>query len=255
MGRYQDEYDEYDEYEHARKEHERARRELIRRRREARRRRQIRRRLKVLSFELIILFAVVFLAVKVFGPGTSVNKPEAKVCDAVIPADVEAKTEEQNADSDIPSWIDVDIIEEGNPSRTGLKLDGVNNIVVHYVGNPGTTAEQNRNFYGQMDSYVSSHFVVGMDGKIIQCIPLDEHSSASNHRNHDTISIEVCHPDETGKFTDDSYEALIKLVDWLLDKYDLTSDDVIRHYDVTGKMCPLYYVEHPDAWEQFKEDL
>ena len=255
MGRYQDEYDEYDEYENVRKEHERARRELIKRRREARRRRRMRRRLKVLTFELIILFTIVFLAVKVFAPKKSVEKQEVKIYDSEVPAGIEANILDAFKSDDLPSWIDVDIIEEGNPSRTGLKLDGVNNIVVHYVGNPGTTAEQNRNFYGQMDSYVSSHFVVGMDGKIIQCIPLDEHSSASNHRNHDTISIEVCHPDETGKFTDDSYEALIKLVDWLLDKYDLTSDDVIRHYDVTGKMCPLYYVEHPDAWEQFKEDL
>ena len=31
--------------------------------------------------------------------------------------------------------------------------------------------------------------------------------------------------------------------------------DVIRHYDVTGKLCPLYYVEHEDAWAQFKADV
>ena len=32
-------------------------------------------------------------------------------------------------------------------------------------------------------------------------------------------------------------------------------DAVIRHYDVKGKLCPLYYVEHPEAWEQFKAAL
>ena len=32
-------------------------------------------------------------------------------------------------------------------------------------------------------------------------------------------------------------------------------DDVIRHYDVTGKNCPKYYVEHEDAWKQFKVDV
>ena len=36
---------------------------------------------------------------------------------------------------------------------------------------------------------------------------------------------------------------------------DLSADDVIRHYDVTGKKCPLYFVEHEDAWEQFHKDL
>lgn len=29
--------------------------------------------------------------------------------------------------------------------------------------------------------------------------------------------------------------------------------DVIRHYDVTGKKCPLWYVEHPEAWLTFRE--
>ena len=156
---------------------------------------------------------------------------------------------------EIPDWIDVQLIDEGNPSRTGQALDGINNIVVHYVGNPQTTAQQNRNFYNHEDSDVCSHFVVGMDGEIIMCVPLTERSAASNHRNHDTISIEVCHPDETGKFTDESYASLIKLVDWLMDTFDMKPDDVIRHYDVTGKECPLYYVKNPDAWEQFKKDL
>ena len=157
--------------------------------------------------------------------------------------------------TEIPDWIDVQIIDEGNPSRTGLRLDGVNNIVIHYVGNPGTTAQQNRDFYNHEDSDVCSHFVVGMDGEIIMCVPLIERSSASNDRNHDTISIEVCHPDESGKFTDASYASLLKLTDWLLHEFGMKPDDVIRHYDVTGKECPLYYVKNPDAWEQFKKDL
>ena len=38
-------------------------------------------------------------------------------------------------------------------------------------------------------------------------------------------------------------------------KFDLTADDVIRHYDVTGKNCPKYFVEHEDAWETFKENV
>ncbi len=65
----------------------------------------------------------------------------------------------------------------------------------------------------------------------------------------------MCHPDETGEFTDESYESLVKLVDWLLDQFALKPEDVIRHYDITGKECPLYYVEHPDAWDAFLDDL
>ena len=77
----------------------------------------------------------------------------------------------------------------------------------------------------------------------------------SSDRNHDTISIEVCHPDDTGEFTPESYAALVRLVDWLEGFYGLSPEDVIRHYDVTGKLCPRYYVEHPGAWEAFQKAL
>lgn len=159
------------------------------------------------------------------------------------------------AETKIPSWIDVQLIDQGNPSRSGVILEGINDIVVHYVGNPRTTAQQNRDFYNQQDSDVCSHFVVGMDGEIIMCVPLTEKSASSNDRNKDTISIEVCHPDTTGEFTDESYQSLIKLVNWLRSTFNLSTDHVIRHYEVTGKECPMYYVRNPEKWDQFKEDL
>lgn len=154
-----------------------------------------------------------------------------------------------------PDWVDQQIIKVDGDSRRGVMLEGVRNIVIHYVGNPGSTAQQNRDYYANPSSEVSSHFVIGLKGEIIQCIPLYEKSSASNHRNKDTISIEVCHPDESGKFTDASYQSLVKLTAWLLDVCDLDSNDVIRHYDITGKQCPLYFVTHEDAWEQFKQEI
>ena len=155
----------------------------------------------------------------------------------------------------IPDWIDRQIIKVDGDSRRGVYLEGVRNIVIHYVGNPGTTARQNRDYYENPSSEVSSHFVIGLEGEIIQCIPLHEKSSASNHRNKDTISIEVCHPDETGRFTDASYRSLVRLTAWLLDVCGLDSNDIIRHYDITAKQCPLYFVIHEDAWEQFTRDV
>ena len=73
--------------------------------------------------------------------------------------------------------------------------------------------------------------------------------------NSDTISIEVCHPDASGKFNDASYNSLVRLTAWLCDIGHLSSSDIIRHYDVTGKLCPLYYVEHEDAWNKLKKDV
>ena len=150
-----------------------------------------------------------------------------------------------------PDWVDQQIIKVDGDSRRGVMLEGVRNIVIHYVGNPGTTAQQNRDYYASRSSEVSSHFVIGLKGEVIQCIPLHEKSSASNHRNKDTISIEVCHPDESGKFTDAAYQSLVKLTAWLCEICDLDSGAVIRHYDITGKQCPLYFVTHEDAWRQF----
>ena len=159
------------------------------------------------------------------------------------------------AATQIPDWIDQQIIKVDGESRRGVYLESVQDIVIHYVGNPGSTAQQNRDYYTNPSSDVSSHFVIGLNGEIIQCIPLHEKSSASNHRNKDTISIEVCHPDESGKFTDASYQSLVKLTAWLCETCDLDSDDVIRHYDITGKQCPLYFVTHEDEWEQFKQEI
>ena len=141
-------------------------------------------------------------------------------------------------------------------SRPGSSLNTISGIVVHYTSNPGSTAEQNRDYFeglkdGSDGTSASSHFIIGLDGEIIQCIPLDEISYASNERNSDTVSIECCHPDETGKFNDATYESLENLVTWLCEEFSLTSTDVIRHYDITGKICPKYFVEHEDAWKSF----
>ena len=154
-----------------------------------------------------------------------------------------------------PEWVDVQLIPEDGTSRRGEKLEDIQNIVIHYVGNPGTTAQQNHDWYENPESEVSSHFLVGLEGEIIQCIPLDEYSSASNHRNRDTISIEVCHPDESGKFSDSTYASLVKLTAWLLDVCHLDTEDVIRHYDITGKECPRYYVRNEGSWNTLLLDI
>jgi len=159
----------------------------------------------------------------------------------------------------IPDWVAQDLIPVNPYSRPGTPLDQVNGVVVHYTGNPGTTAEQNRSYFANLavthETKASSHFLIGIDGKIIQCVPLGEISYCSNDRNVDTIAIECCHPDETGKFSDQTYASLVRLVQWLCEAYRLDSTQVIRHYDITGKKCPLYFVEHEDAWKAFLNDI
>ncbi|MBE6811155.1 MAG: N-acetylmuramoyl-L-alanine amidase [Ruminococcaceae bacterium] len=156
--------------------------------------------------------------------------------------------------TEAPQYVDIQLLNIGL-ARTGVKLVEINNIVIHYVGNPDSTAQNNRDYFNKIDTEVCSHFVIGLDGEIIQCVPLDEKSNASNNRNLDTISIEVCHPDDSGKFTDVTYASLVKLTAWLCDNSRLKASDVIRHYDITGKECPKYFVTNEAEWKKFLEDV
>ncbi len=158
-----------------------------------------------------------------------------------------------------PPEFSVELLDMNEYSRPGTALPEVRGIVIHYTANPGTTAEQNRSYFQNLkdtgETYASSHFIIGMAGEIIQCIPCAEIAYASNDRNADTVSIECCIPDETGRFTDETYQSLVHMTAWLMGRYQLSAEDVIRHYDVTGKSCPKFYVENEWAWNQFKEDL
>ena len=155
--------------------------------------------------------------------------------------------------------IDVELLTVNPYSRPGTETKKITGIVVHYTANPGATAMDNRNYFENLkDSHetkVSSNFVVGLEGEIVQCVPTWEEAYASNSRNIDTVSIECCHPDETGKFNDKTYQSMVELCAWLCLKFDLDGNDVIRHYDVTGKDCPKYFVENEKAWEQFRKDV
>ena len=161
----------------------------------------------------------------------------------------------------VPDYVEEAFLTENPYSRPGTPLEEVHGVVIHYVGNPGTSAMANRNYFESLSAgtdgvYASSHFIVGLEGEVVQCIPMTEIAYASNSRNDDTIGIEVCHPDETGQFSAVTYDRVVELTAWLCDTFQLDPEtDVIRHYDVTGKLCPLYYVEHPEAWDQFREDV
>ena len=155
--------------------------------------------------------------------------------------------------------LDVELLTVNEYSRPGIPLEKVKYVAIHYTANPGSTAIDNRNYFENLkDSHetkASSHFIVGLEGEIVQCIPTAEISYATNERNVDTISIECCHPDETGKFNEATYQSLEELTAYLCNRFGLSVDQVIRHYDVTGKDCPRYYVQNPDAWEQLKTDI
>ena len=155
--------------------------------------------------------------------------------------------------------LDVDLLTVNEYSRPGTPLAKVKGVVIHYTANPGTGARANRNYFeGLKDSHVtkaSSHFVIGLDGEIVQCIPSSEIAYASNERNQDTLAIECCIEDDTGRFNQRTDQSAVHLTAWLVEHFGLRTQDVIRHFDVTGKPCPKYFVDFPSAWEQFLSDV
>lgn len=166
-----------------------------------------------------------------------------------LPAEIYAKH---------PDWTE-NFLTPNEYSRPGDALESVKNIFVHYTANPGTSAAQNRSYFEQQkdthEASVSAHFIIGYEGEIIQCVPLDEIAYAVMTRNYDSVSIECCYLARDGSFTQETYDSLISLLAWLTDAYDLDSNDILRHYDCGGKKCPIYYTEHPGAWEQLKKDV
>ena len=139
-------------------------------------------------------------------------------------------------------------------------------IAVHWVGNPGTSAINNRNYFQTTDRSVSSNYIVGLQGEVICCIPDAEMSWCTNQANSYTVSIETCHADWTGAFGSRTYASLVELTGQLCKKYGLNPQKggVIRHYDVTGKVCPKWFVPASKGgsdtadgahWKKFLSDV
>lgn len=144
-------------------------------------------------------------------------------------------------------------------SRPGKKIKELDYIVIHYLANPRTTAQENHDYFESLkdlqNTSMSANYVVGLEGEIIHCVPDDEVAYASNRMNSYSISIENCHMDESGVFTQATYEALVHLTAYLSEKYCLDREHIIRHYDVTEKDCPKDFVDHPEKWEKFRDDV
>ncbi|MDR0387249.1 MAG: N-acetylmuramoyl-L-alanine amidase [Treponema sp.] len=167
-----------------------------------------------------------------------------------------------------------------NPfSRPGKKLSTVKALVVHWVANPGTTAKQNRDYFESLKKqsldnanarYASAHFIVGISGEVVQCIPSDEtayHVGAKRYTpeaitafghypNNCTVGIELCHPKADGQFSTETLHAATELCALLCVQFSLDPlKDIWTHHGVTEKVCPKWFVDHPDEFEDFKQGV
>lgn len=151
-------------------------------------------------------------------------------------------------------------------------ISRVKYIVVHYVGALGG-AKQNCQYYADADRNASAHYFVGFDGEIWQSVEdanIAWHCGASSYshaecRNANSIGIEMCVrkentaslrvTDRDWYFEDATVKAAAELTLHLMDKYNIPESNVIRHYDVTGKICPAPYVYNTTGhtWDEFKQ--
>lgn len=147
-------------------------------------------------------------------------------------------------------------------------------IVIHYVGALGG-AKANCQYYAGRYIGASAHYFVGFDGEIWQSVEdadIAWHCGASSYkhgecRNSNSIGIEMCvrkrstasmgATDKDWYFEDATVESTAELTRCLMDKYGVPVSNVIRHYDVTGKICPNPYVYNctQHVWDEFKKKI
>ena len=139
-------------------------------------------------------------------------------------------------------------------------------IVMHYTANNGDTAKNNCDYYHRVGGLqASAHYFVDEHGAMQSVRECDTawHCGARAYwhpecRNGNSIGIEMC----SRKRADGSYYILPEtvanaatLAKDIMQRYGIDTDHVLRHYDVTGKRCPMPWVDDPAQWTAFKEML
>ena len=152
------------------------------------------------------------------------------------------------------------------------QTDRIKYIVIHYVGATGG-AEANCRYYASQYVGASAHYYVDFDGSIWQSVEDNNiawHCGAKAYkhpdcRNSNSIGIELCVRNKGSKsdtshdwyFEDATVAAAIHLTRELMQRYGVPASHVIRHYDVTGKICPnpFVYNHTGHTWDAFKTAL
>lgn len=142
-------------------------------------------------------------------------------------------------------------------------------IVMHYTANNGDTARNNCDYYHRVGGLqASAHYFCDEHGTMQSVREGDTawHCGAEagqrywhpECRNGNSIGIEMC----SRKRADGSYyikpETVANaaaLAREIMQRYGIDTDHVLRHYDVTGKRCPMPWVDDPAQWTAFKDML
>ena len=151
-----------------------------------------------------------------------------------------------------------------NPQNYGgLRAGGVRYIVIHFTAGDGDTARDNGVYFARNKVGASAHWFVDETSAVLS-VPENRvawHCGASVYvhpecRNSNSIGVELCSrkdPDGVYYFAGETVDHAVELVRELMQKYSIDADHVLRHYDVTGKICPAPFVgAGAGDWEVFK---
>lgn len=138
--------------------------------------------------------------------------------------------------------------------------------VIHYVGATGG-AEANCKFFHDTYRGASAHYFVGHDGEIWQCVKDEDiawHCGAKSYkhtkcRNSNSIGIELCvKKDKNGKwyYTKKTLASAVILTAYIMHLYGMKIENLLRHYDVTGKICGEPHVRNNGkTWKTFVKEV
>lgn len=158
-----------------------------------------------------------------------------------------------------------------DPSNHYAGRDGnaIRYIVLHYTANNGDTAQNNADYFAGANRRASAHYFVD-ENEVVQSvrdtdaawhcggsIESDHHPLRGICTNRNSLGVEMCSDKVNGKYviTAQTVDRTVELVRWLMDKYGIDVDHVVRHYDVTGKDCPEPWVRDESLWRKFKARL
>lgn len=152
---------------------------------------------------------------------------------------------------------------------SGRGGNSIKYIVMHYTANDGDTDEGNAHYFQGAGRRASAHYFVDEDS-VTQSVRDRDAAwhcggalESSHHplrgicMNRNSLGVEMCSDIVGGKYTitPQTVDRAVELVKYLMAKYGIDVDHVVRHYDVTGKLCPEPWVRDESLWRKFKARL
>ena len=152
----------------------------------------------------------------------------------------------------------IDISEMTRPKE---KINKIFKIILHHAPIKGATVIANRNYINELkkqdDVFCSYHYIIDFDGTIINLVPEEELTIHTVFLEYDMHSISVCICyDKSNKITELTLNSLKNLSKYLITKYSLNSTfDLIRCYDIINKRSPIFFVDNPYFYYDFKQSI